>query len=55
MFVLGIIGVVLIGWGLYALVWDAWKARRAKTRISICIAGIIAIGIGYLFAAAGFS
>jgi len=55
MFLLGIIGVVLIGWGLYALAWDAWKAHRATSRVSICIAGIIAIGIGYLFAVAGFS
>ena len=55
MFVLGIIGLVLIAWGLYALAWDAWKARRTKNRISICIAAIIAIGIGYLFVRAGFS
>jgi hypothetical protein len=54
-FIFGIIGVVMICWGLYALAWDAWKAKRATSRVTICIAGIVAIGIGYLFTTVGFA
>jgi cation transport ATPase len=54
-FIFGVIGILMIGWGLYALAWDAWKAKRATSRVTICIAGIVAIGIGYLFTNVGFS
>ncbi len=55
MYILGILGVAMIAWGVYALAWDAWKARRAVSRISICIAGIIIIVIGWRLAVTGFS
>jgi hypothetical protein len=47
MFVLGIIGVAMILYGAYALFWDAWKARRVVSRVSICIFGLVIIAIGY--------
>ena len=55
MFVLGILGLAMMAWGVYALVWDAWKARRGVSRCSICIAGLIVLVIGWRFVAIGFS
>ena len=55
MFVLGILGLVMMAWGLYALVWDAWKAKRGVSKCSICIAGIIVLIIGWRFVVTGFS
>lgn len=49
MFLLGIIGIALIVYGIYALVWDAWKARRGVSRAAVCLTGIITIAIGYFF------
>jgi len=55
MFVLGILGLLMVAWGIYALVWDAWKAKRAVSKCSICIAGIIVLIIGWRFVVTGFS
>lgn len=55
MFMLGILGLVMMAWGIYALVWDAWKAKRGVSKFSICIAGIIVLIIGWRFAVTGFS
>jgi hypothetical protein len=55
MIILGLVGILMIAWGLYTLCWEAWKAKRAISRISICLAGIVTIAIGYLFANIGFS
>ena len=55
MFVLGILGLAMMAWGVYALVWDAWRAKRGVSKCSICIAGIIVLVIGWRFVAIGFS
>jgi hypothetical protein len=55
MFVLGILGLAMMAWGVYALVWDAWRAKRGVSKLSICIAGIIVLVIGWRFVAIGFS
>jgi hypothetical protein len=55
MFVLGILGLAMMAWGVYALVWDAWRAKRGVSKCSICIAGLIVLVIGWRFVAIGFS
>ena len=55
MIILGMVGVLMIVWGLYTLVWEAWKARRLISKVSICLAGVVTVAIGYFFASIGFA